>query len=77
LFIFGPNSFDMNANYMKLIGVQSNHDVEYFGGSAAPTHQFLHNQRFPHNQHVFWWLPPALADGRTSTQSELVRSTLS
>ena len=24
---------------MKLIGVQSNHGVEYFGGPAAPTHR--------------------------------------
>ena len=31
----------------KLIGVQTNHGVEYFGGPAAPTHQFLYNQRFP------------------------------
>ena len=23
----------------KLIGVQSNHGVEYFGGPAGPTHQ--------------------------------------
>ena len=28
---------------LKLIGVQSNHGVEYFGGPAAPTHRFLHN----------------------------------
>ena len=42
-----------------MIGVQSNHGVEYFGGPAAPTlrflhnqnQQFLHNQWFPHNQH--------------------------
>ena len=44
-------------NHRKLIGVQSNHGVEYFGGPAAPTlrfphyQRFLHNQRFPHNQH--------------------------
>ena len=36
----------------KLIGVQTNHGVEYFGGPAAPTHRYPHNQRFPHNQHV-------------------------
>ena len=35
-------------NSRKLIGVQSNHGV---GGPAAPTLSFLHNQRFPHNQH--------------------------
>ena len=28
----------------KLIGVQTNHDVEYFGGPAAPTHRFSYNQ---------------------------------
>ena len=33
----------------KLIGVQTNHGVEYFGGPAAPTHRFSHNQQFPHN----------------------------
>ena len=27
----------------KLIGVQSNHGVEYFGGPAAPTHRFSYN----------------------------------
>ena len=37
----------------KLIGVQSNHSVEYFGGPAVPTQQFPHNQWFPHNQCVF------------------------
>ena len=26
------------GNNLKLIGVQSNHGVEYFGGPAAPTH---------------------------------------
>ena len=30
-------------NYYKLIGVQSNHGVEYFGGPAAPTDWFPHN----------------------------------
>ena len=34
-----------NCALLKLIGVQSNHGVEYFGGPAAPT------LRFPHNQH--------------------------
>ena len=29
---------------LKLIGVQTNHDVEYFGGPAAPTHRFSYNQ---------------------------------
>ena len=35
----------MKQNYIsnKLIGVQSNHGVEYFGGPAAPTQRFLHN----------------------------------
>ena len=27
-----------------MIGVQINHDVEYFGGPAAPTHWFSYNQ---------------------------------
>ena len=60
----------MQKNVYKLIGVQSNHGVEYFGGPAAPTlrfphnQRFLHNQRFPHNQHSIlmaatslsrWW----------------------
>ena len=36
----------------KLIGVQTNHGVEYFGGPAAPTHQFLYNQWFTYNPHV-------------------------
>ena len=31
---------------LKLIGVQSNHGVEYFGGPAAPTLRFSHNQQF-------------------------------
>ena len=60
----------------KLIGVQSNHSVEYFGGPAVPTHWFLYNQRFLHNQHVFWWLPPALAGGGASEQSELCSTLL-
>ena len=47
--------------YLKLIGVQTNHGVEYFGGPAAPTRWFSYNQQFLHNQHVFWWLPLALA----------------
>ena len=34
-----------NCALLKLIGVQSNHGVEYLGGPAAPT------LRFPHNQH--------------------------
>ena len=55
----------------KLIGVQRNHGVEYVGGPAAPTHRFSYNQRFPYNQHVFRWLPPALAGGKASEQSEL------
>ena len=33
------NSFE----HEKLIGVQTNHDVEYFGGPAAPTHRFSYN----------------------------------
>ena len=59
--------------HVKLIGVQSNHGVEYFGGPALPTlrflhnqnQQFLHNQWFPHNQHNI-----------LSKRSELVPSTL-
>ena len=41
------------SSSLKLKGVQSNHGVEYFGGPASPTHRFLHNQQFLHNQHVF------------------------
>ena len=29
--------------YEKLIGVQSNHGVEYFGGPVTPTFRFPHN----------------------------------
>ena len=64
------------AEMEKLIGVQSNHGVEYFVGPATPTHQFPHNQWFPHNQYVFWWLPPALAGGRASEQSKLYSTLL-
>ena len=60
----------------KLIGVQSNHVVEYFGGPAAPTlrflhnqnQQFLHNQWFPHNQHNI--LMAATSLGRCCHQQE-------
>ena len=60
----------------KLIGVQSNHGVEYFGGPAAPTlrflhnqnQQFLHNQWFPHNQHNI--LMAATSLGRCCHQQE-------
>ena len=41
--------FGISCKY-KLIGVQSNHGVEYFGGPAAPTQRF---PRFPHNQQFF------------------------
>ena len=34
---------------IKLLGVKTNHGVEYFGGPAAPTYQFSHNQWFLHN----------------------------
>ena len=36
-------------NYYKLIGVQSNHGVEYFGGPAAPTDWFPHNAKNGNN----------------------------
>ena len=35
-----------NLLNIKLIGVQSNHGVEYFGGPAAPTLRFPHIQQF-------------------------------
>ena len=37
---------DYENKNKKLIGVQTNHGVEYFGGPAAPTHWFLYNQRY-------------------------------
>ena len=36
----------MSTIHLKLIGVQSNHSVEYFGGPAAPTLRFPQNQQF-------------------------------
>ena len=61
---------------IKLIGVQSNHGVEYFGGPATPTLRFLHNQNqqflhnrwFPHNQHNT--LMTATSLGRCCHQQE-------
>ena len=54
--------------HVKLIGVQSNHGVEYFGGPALPTLRFLHNQWFPHNQHNI--LMAATCLGRCCHQQE-------
>ena len=55
--LFQCFSFESFRTSLKLIGVQTNHGVEYFGGPAVPTHWFSYNQQFLHNQHVFWWLP--------------------
>ena len=54
----------MLTKFRKLIGVQSNHGVEYFGGPAAPTLRFLHNrnQQFLHNQ----WFPHNILMAATS-----------
>ena len=46
-------TFFATVKTKKLIGVQSNHGVEYFGGPAAPTQRFPRFPRFPHNQQFF------------------------
>ena len=38
-----------------MIGVQSNHDVEYFGCPAAPTLRFSYFEAFYLNQNLIHW----------------------
>ena len=55
----------------KLIGVQSNHGVEYFGGPAAPTLRFLQNQQFLPQYKLHTEAKEALAENLAKIASEL------
>ena len=49
---------------LEMIGVQSNHGIEHFGGPVAPT------QRFQHNQRIFR-LPPLAEASKASVGTAL------
>ena len=54
-----------------LIGVQSNHVVEYFGGPAAPTFRFLQNQQFLPQYRLHTESKKAYAENLAKIASEL------
>ena len=56
---------------IKLIGVQSNHGVEYFGGPAAPTLRFQQNQQFLPQYRLHTESKEAYAENLAKIASEL------
>ena len=65
------NDDDYILSKIKLIGVQSNHGVEYFGGPAAPTLRFPQNQQFLPQYKLHTEAKEALAENLAKIASEL------
>ena len=57
--------------FSKLIGVQSNQGVEYFGGPAAPTFRFPQNQQFLPQYRLHTESKEAYAENLAKIASEL------